>query len=58
MAYHFIDHIFWVFHVDHGPDFFLDNKYIEKMKGLPFEDDSDGTKTNLKNLNINSYAIF
>lgn len=38
--------------------FFLDNKYIEKMKGLPFEDDSDGTKTNLKNLNINSYAIF
>jgi cytochrome c oxidase cbb3-type subunit 4 len=28
---------------------FLDNKYIDKMKGLPFEDDADGTETNLKN---------
>lgn len=28
---------------------FLDNKYIEKMKSLPFEDDADGTETNLKN---------
>jgi cytochrome c oxidase cbb3-type subunit 4 len=29
--------------------FFLDNKYIEKMKSLPFEDESGETKTNLKN---------
>lgn len=27
---------------------FLDKKYIEKMKSLPFDDEADGTKTNLK----------
>ena len=32
--------IFWVL--------FLDKKYIEKMKSLPFDDDADETKTNLK----------
>jgi hypothetical protein len=32
--------IFWVL--------FLDKKYIEKMKSLPFDDDAEGTKTNLK----------
>ena len=29
--------------------FFLDKKYIEKMKDLPFEDDANGSKTNLSN---------
>lgn len=33
--------MFWIY--------FLDNKYIEKMKSLPFEDDAVETKTNLKN---------
>lgn len=33
--------MFWIF--------FLDKKYIEKMKSLPFEDDADRTETNLKN---------
>ncbi len=27
---------------------FLDKKYIEKMRSLPFDDETDGTKTNLK----------
>ncbi len=27
----------------------LDKKYIQKMKGLPFEDEPGETKTNLKN---------
>ncbi|MCK5701297.1 MAG: cytochrome C oxidase Cbb3 [Cyclobacteriaceae bacterium] len=27
---------------------FLDKKYIEKMKSLPFDDGADETKTNLK----------
>jgi len=28
---------------------FLDKKYIEKMKGLPFDDEAGETNTNLKN---------
>ena len=27
---------------------FLDEKYIEKMKSLPFDDESDTTETNYK----------
>ena len=27
---------------------FLDKKYIDKMKGLPFDDGADEIKTNLK----------
>ncbi len=28
--------------------FFLDKEYIDKMKSLPFENESDETETNLK----------
>jgi hypothetical protein len=28
--------------------FFLDKEYIDKMKSLPFENEPDGTETNLK----------
>ncbi len=27
---------------------FLDKSYLEKMKSLPFDDDAEGTETNLK----------
>jgi cytochrome c oxidase cbb3-type subunit 4 len=28
--------------------FFMDKKYIDKMKSLPFKDDAEETETNLK----------
>jgi cytochrome c oxidase cbb3-type subunit IV len=28
--------------------YFMDKDYIDKMKDLPFENDQDGSKTNLK----------
>lgn len=28
--------------------FFMDKKHIDKMKSLPFKDDAEETKTNLK----------